>query len=242
MAEAAAGNPAGGRQPNQDACIGRPGRTDTEEAAMIRTIPLEKLMLAECNVRRNIDETTIAELAETIAAHGVLQNLTVRPAQKGRYEVIVGGRRLRALQKLAAEGRVDAGSAVPCTVRDVDEPTARELGIAENVTRAALNPVEEFEAFAAIEAAQVPAEDIARRFGVDVRHVRRRMKLGQLAEPIREALREGEITLNVAAAFTVGTLDQQLSAWAELSGRCPPRSHGRMERSYAPQPASHARR
>ncbi|MBK8209222.1 MAG: ParB/RepB/Spo0J family partition protein [Rhodospirillales bacterium] len=191
---------------------------------MTKSIPLDKLVLAECNVRKTVDAATIGELAESIAAHGVLQNLGVRTAGKNRFEVIIGGRRFRALRKLADEGRIDTGFAVPCSVLQLDEAGAQELGITENVMREALPPVEEFQAFAALAAAGVAAEDIARRFGVEVRHVRRRMKLGQLAQPIREALREGRITLSVAAAFTIADAERQVSVWTELADRYDPRN------------------
>ena len=105
---------------------------------MTKSIPLDKLVLAECNVRKTVDAATIAELAESIAAHGVLQNLGVRTAGKNRFEVIIGGRRFRALRKLADEGRIDAGFAVPCSVLQLDEAGAQELGITENVMREAL--------------------------------------------------------------------------------------------------------
>ena len=203
---------------NQLARLGRPRRNRTE-APMHKSIPLNKLVIADCNVRKTLDAATIAELAEDIAAHGLLHNLTVRPRGKGVFEVITGGRRLRALQKLAGEERLAADFPVPCSVKELDDPGAQELSVAENVAREALNPIDEFDALAALASAGVAAPDIARRFGVDVRRVQQRMKLGQLAEPIREALRAGEITVSVAAAFTIGTFEQQVNAWTELSSR-----------------------
>ena len=189
---------------------------------MSKSIPLDKLVLAECNVRKTVDDRTIAELAESIDAHGVLQNLGVRPSGKNCFAVIIGGRRLRALRLLQDQGRIDGSFAVPCTVLQVDEARAQELGIAENVMREALPPVEEFEAFAALADAGLAADDIARRFGATVRHVKQRMRLGQLAQPIREALRDGRITLDVAAAFTIADAERQVSVWTELVGQRDP--------------------
>ena len=77
---------------NQLARLGRPRRNRTE-APMHKSIPLNKLVIADCNVRKTLDATTIAELAEDIAAHGLLHNLTVRPRGKGVFEVITGGKR-----------------------------------------------------------------------------------------------------------------------------------------------------
>lgn len=85
----------------------------------IQTIPLDKLALAEGNVRRTGAETNLDELAASIAAHGLLQNLSVRASvdakgqPTGRYEVVAGGRRWRALKRLAQAKRIKKNHPVP---------------------------------------------------------------------------------------------------------------------------------
>ena len=99
----------------------------------ITSIPLNKLVASEDNVRRTaVTDASLQELAASIAAHGLLQSLVARNHCKGKFVVVAGGRRLAALQLLAEQGRIDASFAVPCQVRDDD---ATELSLDENVLR-----------------------------------------------------------------------------------------------------------
>jgi hypothetical protein len=85
------------------------------------SIPLSRLSAWDGNVRKTGGaDTSLAELSASIAAHGVLQSLLIRPLKRGRYEVIAGGRRLKALQHLAEQGRIDAEYAVPCQILSGD--------------------------------------------------------------------------------------------------------------------------
>src|SRR4051794_6589435 len=70
----------------------------------IKTVSLSKLIPSEENVRRYASKAGIDALAADIAAHGLLQNLNVKPANKGKVEVVAGGRRLKALKHLLREG------------------------------------------------------------------------------------------------------------------------------------------
>lgn len=73
----------------------------TTSMTRITTIALSKLTASKDNVRRTQSEAGLTELCASIQAHGLLQNLTVRAAAKGKYEVVAGARRLAALRKLA---------------------------------------------------------------------------------------------------------------------------------------------
>src|SRR5947207_6442215 len=110
-------------------------------------IPLNKLVLWTGNVRKTGLETGLDELAASIAAHGLLNPLTVRKAAKGKYAVIAGQRRFRAMRKLVEAGTIDKAAAISCTVRSDDEHNAAELSLAENVVRVAMHPADQFEAW-----------------------------------------------------------------------------------------------
>ncbi|AGH50685.1 parB-like partition protein [Sphingomonas sp. MM-1] len=177
---------------------------------MIKTIPLNKLVRSPRNVRRHADCAADAELKASIAAHGLLQNLVVRPAAKGRFEVEAGERRRRAMLALVDDKVLPRGHEVTCLVLENDD-SAVETSLAENFHRLAMNPADEAQAFASLVESGVSVEDVARRFGLTVRFVEGRLRLAQLAPVVFEALAAGEITLDIAKAFGA-TSDQEIQA------------------------------
>jgi ParB family chromosome partitioning protein len=185
----------------------------------IRNIALSQLVLSPANVRKT--PATAAEdmaLEASIRAHGIKQNLVVHPTpidNKGVYEVDAGGRRLKILQKLAAEGVIDADHPVPCKIESADE--ALETSLVENTMRAAMHPADEFVAMAALIDEGAMIEDVATRFGTSERHVRQRLRLGKLAPELLDAYRAGKISLDTVTAFTLGADHAaQRAAWNQL--------------------------
>lgn len=174
---------------------------------MIKTIPLNKLVQSPRNVRRHANASADAELKASIAAHGLLQNLIVRPAAKGRFEVEAGERRRRAMLALVDDKALPRGHKVTCLVLENDVETS----LAENFHRLAMNPADEAQAFAALVESGASTEDVARRFGLTVRFVEGRLRLAQLAPVVFEALAAGEITLDLAKAYGA-TSDQEVQA------------------------------
>lgn len=88
----------------------------------ITSIPLSKLTHSPSNVRK-IGAKSVDDLAASIEANGLLQNLTVIEGAKGKFAVIAGGRRLTALQKLAKEQKIAKDFPVPCSIRSADAHT-----------------------------------------------------------------------------------------------------------------------
>ncbi len=162
-------------------------------------VPLSKLSVHAANVRRTDKRADIEALAASIAAHGLLQNLSVVRGEDGRYGVIAGARRLAALRLLAKDGRIAKDFAAPCTI--VDAAIGPEASLAENIQRVAMHPMDEMEAFVGLANEGMSVEDIAIRFGATVRHVEQRLALGRLSPKLRAAYRKSEITLDVARAF-----------------------------------------
>jgi ParB family chromosome partitioning protein len=170
---------------------------------MIKTIPLNKLVLSPRNVRRSTDEQADLELRADIEARGLLQNLVVTGVTKPRgcFAVEAGGRRLRALQQLAEEGKLDKGHEVCCLVIEGGPAEAREASLAENFQRLTMNPADECLAFSALVEQGSDVEGVARRFGLTSRFVEGRLRLANLAPVLFEALGAGEISLDVAKAY-----------------------------------------
>lgn len=102
----------------------------------ITRLPVEQIQRGRYQPRREFDPDAMRELADSIAAQGVLQPIVVRPIGDARYEIVAGERRWRGAQQ-AGLGEI------PVVVREMDEPTAVAIGLIENIQRADLNPLEE---------------------------------------------------------------------------------------------------
>ena len=186
-----------------------------------REIPFDKLILSEANVRRVRAQESIEELAEDIARRTLLTALTVRPilsddgAETGRYEVIAGGRRTRALQLLVQRRRLPKTTPIPCIVRT--EGLSEEDSLAENVRRAPLHPLDQFRAFQALREKGISEDEIAARFFVAPSVVKQRLKLAAVAPALLEAYAEDAMTLEMLMAFTVSPDHaRQLQVWETL--------------------------
>lgn len=192
----------------------------------IQSLPLANLVKSDANRRKTPPGVAAqAELKASIAAHGLQQNLVVRPSRKkGVHEVIAGGRRLDALKALQAEGALPADHAVPCQVRTKN---LEEISLAENTVRAPMHPADEFEAFAGLADKGRSAAAIARRFGTTERHVRQRLKLGKVAPELLRAYRDGEMDLEMLTAFTLSDdHEAQRAVWTQVRASYHPSAHG----------------
>src|SRR5580693_6252323 len=114
----------------------------------IELIALNKLVPSPANVRKTGATTGIDELAASIAAHGLLQNLQVRPGPNGKFEVVAGGRRLAAIKRLAKAKTIAKDAEIACNV--LDGADAAEISLAENIMRLPMHPADQYEAFKAL--------------------------------------------------------------------------------------------
>lgn len=168
----------------------------------IQNIALNKLVMSKANVRKTDVTEGIAELADSIAAHGLRQNLNVREGERERFEVVAGGRRLRALKMLVKEGLIAKNADIPCRVLADDEDPS-EISLAENAVRRAMHPDNQFVAFRQLVEGGKSVEEVAARFGVTPAVVERRLKLARVSPKLRSEFRKGELTLEQMMAFAV---------------------------------------
>ena len=129
------------------------------EQVELRVVPTDLVRPNPDQPRKRIDPESIAALAQSVGAAGVIQPLIVRPMPDGTYELIAGERRWRA----AGRAGLDR---VPVVVRDEDEPQRLQTALIENMAREDLNPVDEARACATlVEDLGLSKEEVGRRVG-----------------------------------------------------------------------------
>ena len=179
-----------------------------------QTVALSALKLSPANVRK-VQDNGIASLAADIEAHGILQNLIVTEQPKGKYAVVAGGRRYRALKQLQKAKKISAGFKVPIIIRDKAEAT--EISLAENVQREAMHPADAVAAYAKLRDEGHEPQAIADRYGQSVAYIRRVQRLGSLAPQIMEAFRKDEINMAAAQALALtADHERQLEAFTKV--------------------------
>ncbi len=158
------------------------------------------LVLSQLNPRQDVTDEEIGMLASSIETCGLINPLSVLETDDGRYEVVAGGRRLRAIEMLVRAKRWSASVAV---VIAKDEDQARQWANAENTARSDLHPADEIRAYGKERKAGKSARDIALAFAVSETHVARRLTLADLPAKVLNALKAGKITLEGAKCFTI---------------------------------------
>ena len=106
------------------------------EHAAVETLPLREIEPDPDQPRKTFEQETLSELAASIAEHGLLQPIAVRPRPMGGYSIVAGERRWRA-------SRMAGLTEVPVVIKDVSDEQAMELALVENLQREDLDPVEE---------------------------------------------------------------------------------------------------
>jgi len=144
--------------------------------------------------RQKFDEAEIADLCDSIRAHGFLQPIVVRPTED-RFQLIAGERRLRAAQ-LANWERV------PVQIREVDDRQMAELAIVENVQRKDLNALEKATSFQRyLQEYQCTQEELAARVNIDRSTVANLIRLLELPEEVKQLVADGKISQGHARAL-----------------------------------------
>ncbi|WP_108862350.1 ParB/RepB/Spo0J family partition protein [Ruegeria sp. Alg231-54] len=166
----------------------------------IETVSLSDLYLSDINPRQDVAEEGIALLADSLVTCGLIQNLNGLRDADGKIAIVAGGRRLRALN-IAVTERADLAQ-VP--VKITDNPfVAEQWANAENTAREELDPIDEVRAYGKMAAKSLSVGKISNAFGVTEAHVRRRLALAGLPDPVLDAVKAGEISQGIAKAMTI---------------------------------------
>lgn len=158
--------------------------------------------------RRFFDPAALAELAQSIGANGQAVPILLRPGADGRYIIVHGERRYRAVQSLG-------WAAIRAEVRDMTPGEARWLALAENVQRADLTPIEEADAYRAALADGITQTELGRRLGKTQSYIATKLRLLKLPEDVRQAVDAGAITEGHAKQLLRLTGEAQQSELAQ---------------------------
>lgn len=177
--------------------------------------------LSRLNPRHHHSKDGIAELAASLQASGQIEALGVHE-EGGKYFVLAGGRRWKALKQLAKAGKAwgaQSDGLVRIDLFSGSDTDLAALALASNVVREQMHPVEEYEAFATLsESMEVAA--IAAAFGRAEREVRKSLALGRLVPEIRAAWKAGKLDADCARAFAISdSQEQQAAVYTELAKR-----------------------
>ena len=165
------------------------------DAQTITTLPIAEVESNSAQPRKYFDNAALAELAESIRLHGIIQPLTVRKLSSGYYQIIAGERRWRA-------ARLAGLKEVPVVVMEADDRKAAELAMIENLQREDLNPMEEALGYQAlIQQYHMTQEEAAARVGKSRPAVANSLRLLELDPSVQQQVVEGRLSAGHARAL-----------------------------------------
>lgn len=183
------------------------------EADALRTLRVEQLQPGKYQPRTHMDAESLASLAESIRAQGVMQPILVRAAGSARYEIIAGERRWRAAQLAGLEQ-------VPVLVRDIPDESALAMALIENIQRENLNPLEEAQGIKRlIDEFAMTHQQAAQAVGRSRTAVSNLLRLLNLRPRVQDMLMRSEIDMGHARALLILDGAQQVMAAEQVVTR-----------------------
>ena len=206
---------------------GQPGRTESDNAPgpvaesgdssngdhPLRELPVDLVQRGKYQPRRDMDQDSLQELADSIKAQGVMQPIVVRPISDKRYEIIAGERRWRAAQLAGLQ-------AVPAVIRDVSDQQAIAMALIENIQREDLNPIEEAASLQRLQLEfELTQQEVASAVGKSRSTVANLLRLMSLQEEVRRMLEHGDLEMGHARALLGLEGADQTSAARTVAGK-----------------------
>ncbi|NKE69525.1 ParB/RepB/Spo0J family partition protein [Candidatus Manganitrophus noduliformans] len=180
----------------------------------IREIEIGKIIPNRYQPRQYFDPEALAALAASLKSHGLIQPITVRKEENGRFELIAGERRWRAAQLAGL-------AAIPAIVKPVQDQELMEWALLENVQREDLNPIEKAQAYQRlISEFSLTQEAIAARMGIDRSSVANFLRLLLLPESLWGSIADGVLTMGHAKALlSLERKEDQLRIAGEIKAK-----------------------
>jgi ParB family chromosome partitioning protein len=178
----------------------------TQAASSPQTLPVDLIQRGRYQPRRDFNPESLQELADSIAAQGVIQPIVVRPSEGDRYEIIAGERRWRAAQQAGLDE-------VPVVVRHVTEQGAMAMGLIENIQRDDLNPLEEADALhRLLNEFELTHQQVAQAVGKSRTTVTNMLRLLELTDGVKQMMEKHLIEMGHARALLGLKGDAQTAA------------------------------
>ena len=188
-----------------NALLGDPVLQDQGEGSV--SLPISQVEPGLNQPRKRFDPEALAELADSIREHGIIQPLTVRRLSSGYYQIIAGERRWRAAKQAGLDE-------VPAVIIEADDRKVMELGLIENLQREDLNPAEEARGYQVLmEEYGMTQEQVAQRMGKSRPAVTNALRLLNLPEDLMALVEEGKLSAGHARAL-LGAPTQSLQRQA----------------------------
>lgn len=165
------------------------------ENEQLRELDIDRILPNSHQPRKNFDEDSLNELANSIRVHGVVQPIVVRPLEDGFFQLIAGERRWRAAQRAGLHR-------IPAVVREAGAHAALEIALIENLQREDLNPMEEAQAYERlIVDFGMTQEEVARKVGKNRATIANMLRLLKLPPEVQQWLRENRLSTGHAKAL-----------------------------------------
>ena len=182
---------------------------DTEDKNEIVTLKISQVEPNRKQPRKNFDDDALAELAESIRQHGVLQPILVRPQIFGNYQIVAGERRYRA-------SRLAGLTEIPAIIRELSDSETMQIALIENLQRSDLSPLEEAQGYRTlIDDFGFSQEDVARTVGKSRPAVANTLRLLSLPDEVKPLLEEKKLSPGHARALLAIEDEEQLTAAAK---------------------------
>jgi ParB family chromosome partitioning protein len=194
-----------------DALLGGSQSARQREEDTLAQLAVGALRPGKYQPRTRMDQTSLAELAESIRARGVIQPIVVRPVGDAQYEILAGERRWRA-------ARMAGLDKVPVVIREVPDEAALGIGLIENIQREDLNPIEEANGLARlIGEFKLTHEEVAKAIGRSRAGVTNLLRLLELAPAVQEMVQDARIDMGHARALLSLSKSRQVELANQIS-------------------------
>lgn len=183
---------------------------ETEDSNSSVMLKISEIEPNRSQPRKDFDENSLSDLAQSISQHGLLQPLLVRPLPIGGYQIVAGERRYRAC-------RMAGLTEVPVTIRELSDTETMELALIENLQREDLSPIEEALGYKAlIDEHGFSQEEVATSVGKSRPAIANSLRILKLPDSVLEYVKQDKISAGHARALLMLDSEEDMLELAEL--------------------------